>query len=111
MPFRDPSNIGLIETVVMGLFASIGGLLAYILRTLNKEEKPSWFRGLIEALASGFVGLITMLACNALELDWRWSGVVVGVFGWLGAETSIAVLARIVRKQLGIDTHVDKDSR
>lgn len=111
MPFRDPQNVNLIETLFFCLFASIGGLLAYILRALNNNEKPKWFRGLIEALASGFVGLIAMLACKALALDWRWSGVVVGVFGWLGAEASIMLLAKLVRTKLGIDKNgfVNKD--
>lgn len=101
----DPNDISILEILVFGPFAAVGGLLAYILRTLNNEEKPKWQRGLVEAASSGFVGLIAMLACKAIGLDWKWSGVVVGVFGWLGAETSIMLLARLVRTKLGIDTN------
>lgn len=108
MPFRDPQNISLIESVLMALFASVGGALAYVLRALNQNEKPRWFRAAIEALSSGFVGLIAMLACKAMGLDWRWSGVIVGVFGWLGAEASIAMIARLVRRKLGIDANDTK---
>jgi hypothetical protein len=112
MSFRDPNNISLLETILFGLFAAAGGLLAYVLRTLNMEERPKWFRGLVEALASGFIGLIAMLACKAMGLDWRWSGAVVGVFGWLGAETSIMLLTKLVRTKLGIDTNAsDNDPK
>ena len=106
MPFRDPNNINLIESILFGLFAGIGGLLAYVLRTLNSNERPTWLRAIVEAASSGFIGLLAMLACKAMGLDWRWSGVIVGVFGWLGAEASIMMLAKIVRKKLGIDSHV-----
>jgi len=107
---KDPQAIAFVETLLFGLFAGVGGLLAYILRTLNNDERPKWLRGLVEALSSGFVGLIAMLACKALGLDWKWSGVVVGVFGWLGAETSIMLLAKLVRTKLGIDTNATNDS-
>jgi len=110
MPFRDPQNIGLVETLLFSLFAAVGGLLGYVLRTLNNEKTPTWFRSLIEALSSAFVGLIAMLACKAMGLDWRWSGVIVGVFGWIGAEASIAMLAKVVRRRLGIEQHDIEDN-
>lgn len=109
MPFKDPNNLSLLEIVVFGGFAAIGGLLAYVLRVLNNDEKPTWGRAVLEALSSGFVGLIAMLACKALGLDWKWSGVIVGVFGWLGAEASIAILAKLIRGKLGIDPSYLKD--
>lgn len=92
----------LYESICFGLFAAVGGCLAYTLRCLNQEKKPKVSRAIAEFLASGFVGILAMLGCKAMELDWRWSGLVVGVFGWLGAEVSIALLAKLVRKKLGI---------
>ncbi len=104
----DPIEIA--RTAIFVAFATIGGLLAYLMRTLNNAEKPILARAIVEGLSSGFVGLIAMLLCKAMGLSWEWSGVVVGVFGWLGAETSIMMLSKAVRKKLGIDNGNDKNS-
>jgi len=86
---------------------AIGGLLAYLLRTLNEDATPTVGRAIVEAFSSGFVGLIAMLICKALGLDWKWSGVVVGVFGWLGAEASIMVAIRFLKSKLGLSNKDD----
>lgn len=103
MDSPDPNKLDIIRTAIFVAFAAVGGCLAYLMRTLNKSEKPILARGFVEGLSSGFVGLIAMLMCKALGLSWEWSGVVVGVFGWLGAETSIMMLSKAVRQKLGID--------
>lgn len=109
MDSPDPNKIDMIRTAIFVAFATVGGLLSYLMRTLNKAEKPILSRSLIEGLSSGFVGLIAMLMCKALGLSWEWSGVVVGVFGWLGAETSIVMLSKAVRKKLGIEDEYNKN--
>lgn len=95
-------KVGLIETVLFSGFAGVGGILAYCLREVSEGQKPQFKRALIEGFSSAFVGVIAMMACKALGLDWYWSGVVVGVFGWLGANASIALLAKAVKARLGI---------
>ena len=96
-------KITIIETVLFSSFAAIGGMLSYLMRTLNKEQKPLLTKSVVETLSSAFVGLLAMLVCKALALDWYWSGVIVGVFGWVGAEASIAMLSGVIRKRLGIN--------
>lgn len=98
----DQEDITLIEAALYSSLAGIGGVLAYMVRTLNKGDRPVWYRALLEMFSSGFVGLLAMLLCKALNLDWQWSGVVVGVFGWLGAETSIALLSNFIRDKVGL---------
>lgn len=107
----DFDSFDFIRTLAFVAFAAIGGALAYILRSLNLNRKPSMVRGFVEMLASGFVGLLAMLMCDALGFDWRWSGVIVGVFGWMGAEASIMMIAKVIRKKFGVDIDVDKNSR
>ena len=109
MPWRMPENIVWVEILAFGGFAAIGGLLAYVLRELNNGTTPTFLRAIVEALSSGFVGLLAMMACKALGLDWWWSGVIVGVFGWLGAESSIMLLIRVVRNRLGIANNDNRD--
>ena len=104
-------KVTIIETALFSAFAGLGGILSYCLRQLNLDSKPIMSRAILEGFSSAFVGLLAMFACKALELDWYWSGVVVGVFGWLGANASITVLTSLVRKKLGVDDVVGKDSK
>lgn len=103
MPHKDPSNYTIFHYVFLTTFGAIGGVIAYCMRTLEAGGKPTGVRAVVEAFASGFVGLTAMFMCNALEVDWRWSGAIVGVFGWLGAEASIMLIANRIRKHLGIN--------
>lgn len=97
-------KITLLEIVLFPAFAAMGGMLSYLMRTLSREgEKPMLMRFLVEGMSSAFVGVLAMLACKGLDVDWYWSGLIVGVFGWIGAEASIAMLAGLVRKKLGVD--------
>ncbi|MFW0778540.1 MAG: phage holin family protein [Rickettsiales bacterium] len=102
-------KISALETLLFGAFAGTGGILSYMMRMLSREKKPRIGASIVEGLSSAFVGVLAMLACKALNLDWYWSGVIVGVFGWIGAEASIAMLTKLVRKRLGVDDNVGKN--
>lgn len=82
--------------------ASFGGFMGALLRAQHDGKPFSWKRVLIEAVASGFVGLLVMLVCNELQFSERWTGVIVGVFGWLGANASIVMLEQMIYKKIGL---------
>lgn len=103
-------KVSIIEGILFSSFAGAGGVLSYLMRKLSRDEKPRLASAIVEGLSSGFVGLIAMLACKALEIDWYWSGVIVGVFGWVGAEASIAMLSKLIRHRLGVDHVTDKNT-
>lgn len=103
-------KVTVLEIITMSAFGGVGGMLSYLMRTLNADKQPKFGKLVVEGLSSGFVGLLAMLACKALGADPLWSGVVVGVFGWVGAEASIAILARLVRQRLGVDNGNSKGS-
>lgn len=85
------------------VFAAFGGLMGHLMRTIDKKEKISWGRAALEGFAAGFVGLIVLFMCNAMRLSEQWTGVIVGVSGWLGASVTIRMLEGIVRKKIGAD--------
>lgn len=84
--------------------------MGHVMRIIDKEERLSWGRAAIEGAAAGFVGLLFVLICQEFNLSDQWTGVIVGVAGWLGANASIRLLENIVRKKLGIDKTGESDA-
>lgn len=77
--------------------------MGHLLRVMDKGEKISWPRATLEAVSAAFVGFIIMLLCQATSMSQEWTGVIVGVSGWLGASVSIRMLELVVRKRLGLE--------
>lgn len=93
-----------VKAILYAALATFGGFLGYVMRALDKSTPISYGRACVEGLAAGFVGLLVMLMCNATNMSHQWTGVVVGVSGWLGANASIRMLEKLVFKKLGITT-------
>lgn len=91
------------KTVGLIMLAFIAGLLGHLMRVIERGGKITWPRAALEASASGFVGYLAILLCAAMDLSFEWTGVVVGLFGWLGASASVKILEKVVHKRLGID--------
>lgn len=100
-------RLAIIQSLLLTGFAALGGLLSYLLRVMNRDERPRAYRAFVETFSSAFVGILAIMACKALNVDVLWSGVIVGVFGWLGAEASIVILTSLVRKKLGVNLNAD----
>ncbi len=84
-------------------FASVGGTLGHLLRISQRDGTVVLWKTLLEGFSAGFVGLLVFFVCQANNLNEQWTGVIVGVCGWLGASATIAMLERLVRKRLGIE--------
>jgi hypothetical protein len=100
---RDPNEFNFAHSVGYAAFASLGGMVGYVLRTMDANRPISVQRLCVETFAAGFVGLLAMLVCNAFELASNWTGVIVGMSGWLGATASMRLIETVVYKRLGID--------
>lgn len=98
----DPFQIWWVKAICYALFASFGGVMGHLLRTIHKDEAILWGRATVEGLSAAFVGVIVMLLCQTMGLSDAWTGVIVGVCGWLGATATISILERMVRKKLGV---------
>lgn len=92
-----------VDTVGLVGFGMLSGWLGYLMRTLDKGHKIIWVRSFLEASASGVVGFLGIMMCRAMGLSFEWTGVVVGVFGWLGATVSISLFEKMIRRKLGIE--------
>lgn len=77
--------------------------MGHLLRTIDGRQKIKWSHTALKGGAAGFVGLLMLLVCQATNLSEQWTGVIVGVSGWLGASATIRMLESIVLKKLGIE--------
>lgn len=98
----DPFQVWWVKAISYALFASFGGVMGHLLRTIHKQEKINWGRTSVEGCSAAFVGVVVMLVCQAMAVSENWTGVIVGVCGWLGATATISLLEGMVRKKLGI---------
>lgn len=87
-----------LTTVLFVLLAAAGGFIGSILRAVDAKEKVSRVVVIVETLASAFSGMLVILLCQALGMSLQWTGLVVGVCGWVGGRTTMLWLEKRVRK-------------
>lgn len=85
------------------LLASVAGGLGHIVRRMDKDKPVRWRYVLVQAASAGLAGLFTYWICDALGVGHQWTGISVGICGWMGASASIEVLQKLVWDKLGID--------
>lgn len=95
------------KAVAFAVLASFGGALGYIMRSIDNNAPIKIGFVFVQAGAAGFVGMLVYLSCVALNLSDPWTGVIVGVCGWLGANSTIRILEKLVYKKLGVDGKPD----
>lgn len=108
--FDDATVQWWIKAIAYAAFAAFGGFMGHIMRTIDSEKKIGWGRATLEAGSAGFVGLLVLLACQASGIGQEWTGVIVGVSGWLGASATIRMLEVLVRNRLGIGSNANTPS-
>lgn len=76
--------------------------MGHLMRVIERGEKINYPRACVEGLGAAFVGVMFMLMCQAIGLSEHWTGVVVGMSGWMGANASVKVVEILVYRKLGI---------
>lgn len=79
----------------------LGGVLGYIMRTLDSGQRPSLGRCIVEGAAAGFAGVLIILLCRVAGIGEEMTGLIVGVGGWLGATATIRKLEPFVFRKIG----------
>jgi hypothetical protein len=84
-------------------FSAFAGGLGYILRSMEKGDTVHASRVFWEMLGSGFSGFIVLMLCKVMAISPEWTGIIVGITGWLGAQATILGLEGVARRKLGLD--------
>lgn len=108
MHVDGPEWLQWVKAIGFTLLAFTGGLFGSIVRALDTGDGINWPKSFIEAGASGFVGLLVLFSCLALEISVYWTGLIVGVSGWIGAKASIQMLMRLIDKKTPYTTQEEK---
>lgn len=83
------------------LLAAVAGALGYIVKQQNAKQTILWAEVTVRAASAGFVGLLVYWLCGIFKFDSNTTGIVVGVFGWIGATATMEVLRKIVFNRIG----------
>lgn len=97
-----------VEALFYFAFAGFAGAIGHIMRTLNANKQFAWGRVVIEAGGAACAGFLVYQLCLAMDLSRHWTGVMVGVCGWLGSSATIQMLEPVVRRVFGVKDHADK---
>lgn len=97
------------KTTAFVTLAAMAGGLGYVTRVLDNDERVRAGRTVIEVMSAAFVGLLFKLVCDEVGLSDRWTGVVVGLAGWLGASASVRMLENLVYDKLGLKEKPTRD--
>lgn len=98
----EPDIANLVSLGLYAVFAGVGGMLGYLIRTIQSGGIIKWPRAVLEGFSAGFLGLVVTFICEALTLNSSWTGAIVGVSGWMGASASAKVVELLVARRLGI---------
>ena len=109
MPYKEPTTWSWISAIAYTALATMGGVLGFLMRSLDKGGPINMYRLVVEGASAGFVGVILMMLCRSFQLSPEWTGVVVGVFGWLGASASIQLIEKLAVAKLGLGTKLPPD--
>lgn len=99
----DPNLTEWLKLLAYAAFAAVGGFIGSVFRTIDKRQKLNLGRSTIEGIAASFVGCLIYFMCQAFNLSDSWTGVIVGLSGWMGASASVGLLEAVVYKKFGIE--------
>lgn len=89
------------KPLIFMLLALIGGFISFLEKSKGGDGSFAWnWRGLLlNVLTSGFVGFITIWACEYLGTPWQLAGILTGIGGHMGAE-ALQLFSAVFRRWL-----------
>lgn len=91
------------KIIVFAVLAFLGGSLGYTMRTLDANEKPVWWKVLLEGVSAVFFAVITGLVCMEQNISFGWSSAIIGTTSWIGSRATFIIIRAVTFKKLGIE--------
>lgn len=93
----------IVQHVATGsIFAAICGIAGYLHKQVTAKQKITLLEAFVRGFGSAVTGSLVMMACYAMQFDMLWTGVIVGTSGWLGADVSVVLVEKLIRRRLGL---------
>lgn len=91
------------KIIIFAVLAFLGGSLGYTMRTLDANEKPVWWKVLLEGVSAVFFAVITGLICMEQNISFGWSSAIIGTTSWIGSRATFIIIRAVTFKKLGIE--------
>lgn len=91
------------KIIVFAVLAFLGGSLGYTMRTLDANEKPVWWKVLLEGVSAVFFAVITGMVCMEQNISFGWSSAIIGTTSWIGSRATFIIIRAVTFKKLGIE--------
>lgn len=90
------------KIAVIAALSCFGGVMGYIMRSIDSGESIHPARVLLEGLASIFFGIVIGMLCMEYKFSLYWTLAIVSVTAWLGARTTIKALEPLIMSRFGV---------
>lgn len=90
------------KILAFAVLSIIGGSLGYTIRALDKSEKVSGWRAILEGLSAGFFAVIIGFICMEQKISFGYTFAIIGLLSWAGARTTFILVRSIALRKLGV---------
>ena len=91
------------EPLALILISFFGGLLGYVMRTIDAKEQVRMGIAFLEGLSSAFFGMLMYAIYKELNISLWLAFTFAGLFAWAGSRATVRALKAVVQHKLGIN--------
>jgi hypothetical protein len=100
--YKAPDGFDPITAAICIALAGFGGLMSYLIKTIDSGKHPSWGRSALECGGSMFMGAMVYLLCTAMKWEGLWTMVFAGLSGWMGSLAVVRMFEALILKRAGL---------
>lgn len=97
------------KMIIFAVLAFSGGSLGYTMRTLDKNEKISVWRFILEGASAVFFAVITGAICIENDITLGYMSAIIGLTSWIGSRATFLIARSIIFKKFGVAPEVKND--
>lgn len=98
------------KLIIFAIIAFSGGSLGYTMRSLDRNEKPSVWRVILEGASAVFFAVITGAICIENNVSIGYMSATIGLTSWIGSRATFLIVRSIAYKKIGITPEAKNDN-